>query len=233
MMEEELSIVEMRSQIYAELYGESADSHKVSTPFTQDEYEEMCTKIGVDVPDDEASSLAVLGSLLREIKYDEIDWEERGPGPLTKDEMASFIEHLEESEDEEDEESAFGLIGTEDLSKSTPSRKLELVEPRKSPMRYMTLCALARLGPGTARAIGQQADNEDFPEDLTWSTVESELPRLYRMKMANRSRTPGFDNSYTYWLSEKGEEVLLENGNLLETDNIHKHKDSQTLYGNK
>jgi hypothetical protein len=233
MMEEELMATEMRSRIYAELYGESADSHKVSTPFTRNDHEEMCIKIGVDVPDDEASSLAVLGSLLRGIKDDEFDWEERGAGPLTKDEMASFIEHLEETEDEEDEDAPFALIGTEDLSQSTPSRELEPVEPHKSPMRYMTLCALARLGPGTARAIGQEADDEDFPKDLTWSTVESELPRLYRMKMADRSTTPGFDNNYTYWLSEKGEEVLLENGNLLETDDTARHSDLRFLYGSE
>lgn len=232
-MEEELMATEMRSRIYAELYGESADSHNVSTPFTRNDHEEMCIKIGVDIPDDEASSLAVLGTLLREIKDGEFDWEERGAGPLTKGEMASFIEHLEDSDDEEDEEGPFALIGTEDLSQSTPSRELEPVKPHKSPMRYMTLCALARLGPGTARAIGQEADDEDFPKDLTWSTVESELPRLYRMKMADRSSTPGFDNNYTYWLSEKGEEVLLENGNLLETDDTARHSDLRFLYGNK
>jgi hypothetical protein len=233
MMEEELMATEMRSRIYAELYGESADSHNVSTPFTRNDHEEMCIKIGVDVPDDEATSLAVLGSLLREIMDDEIDWEERSAGPMNKEEMASFIEYLEESDDEEDEDAPFALIGTEDMSQSGPSREEEPVKPHNSPMRYMTLCALARLGPGTARELGKEADAEDFPENLTWSTVESELPRLYRMKMADRSNTPGFDNNYTYWLSEKGEEVLLENGNLLETDDTAKHSDLRFLYGNE
>jgi len=225
-MAESKNVQELRAELAAVAFGESADEFRTDTPFNEEAYRRFLKLLTGNEPNEDASSLKVQGDLLREIGFD-VDWEERGSGPLLKHELDTLADEL--SSDDGDD--AWGPVGSVDRDEQeTEDRSLQTVDPSESPQRYKALIALARFGPDTASNVGEEVEKNDVIQDLDWSTVESELPRLFKMRMAERSKQPGFGDVYTYWLSDGGESLLVSNGNLAAEDISEKHREYRRVF---
>ena len=219
---------EARATLIAAAWGEASDAYTPTTPLVLDTQKRLFELIEGDSLPDEANSLQVKKRLLEAVGViDGADeFVERGSGPYRLSELRQINDAISGTE----QDASWGPIGFEEKSSSTPDREPRPVDPERSSKRYKALVALAHLGPGTASDIAERVER-DSTFNVTRTTIEHELPRLFKQRMAGRSKRPSYRDVNTYWVTENGEELLLNNGNMMSLG--AKHVEYQKLYGNE
>lgn len=138
----------------------------------------------------------------------------RAGNPFTKHQLKKIQTALENGT-----ESDWGPVGrVERILENNREYKV----PAEPSVRYAVLVELARHGPGTAIEISDASD-------VDWSSVESEMPRLYKQMLAGRSKRPGFDDVYTYWITPRASGLLAKRGDEPE-DGLDEHYDLHKRY---
>lgn len=97
------------------------------------------------------------------------------------------------------------------------SSQQELSEPGEDTRTYDYLIELAKHGPGD---VSDVAELSSFHEEK----IDSAFPRLFKMKMADRTKNFSYGDTYTYCVSEQGEQLLRERGDLPK-GGVQSHKD--------
>ena len=231
-MTEDYTTPELRAEL-ARTVHDDFSSKTVRTPLQTETKIRLVEEISDVGFTEDATSFTVDSKLLELVGYDSKTWEfwaERGTGPFVKDELEAIAQKLDEQSD------AWGPIGSEEVKTKSEDRVLQEPDPHNQKKRYKSLIALAKYGPGIALDIAHEVEEakefkrEDSIDGINWSTVESELPRLYKTKMADRSKQPGFESIYTYWLTEDGQEVLESQGDWNDSWEPP-HEDSRRVFG--
>lgn len=118
----------------------------------------------------------------------------------------SDLDEPDESDDDDSESDPWGMVGSESILPGEPERQLD--EPAEDSRTYEYLLDLMEYGPATVSEIARRSD---FPQ----GKLESSIPELHKMKMAERTRWNTVKRrSYRYVLSQEGEALLEERGDL-------------------
>lgn len=212
-MADQKTIKEIRNEIRDNVDGLSPVNRISKRPFRKEELRLIAKELTGEEPSGSISHFRYTVAQGSGIDLDPID----AGTPFTKQDVLNVLDAVKGDGDDE----AWDMIGSAEVGKE----KRELSPPDPDSRRFEVLQEVAANGPGTLEEIATEADVE-------FSTVESELTRLYRTKMVERSKRPGFDDVYTYWISLDGTRCLRDNEAAPSEEGwTQSHKELDSMYG--